>query len=583
MYNFFHHPKSSVIRTLSGGFLLVLVPVMILCSAFGYWGMNNMHSEVEHSYRSSTQLIAQEFGSELMRLQTMAATVLIDDEAVRLSNAAGDTSSLYEFACFGSRLRLQFVSEYLNADAAVIFPAQKRVVSSKRGVEHASAYSLEKMKKYGPPFSSWAIRLSLRDPSTECLSILIGYVREGQSRPIVLIEIDEKSLIGHLSDLFQNDKQKQAPFFIDPSGKSICLDKSGFLDSSVMEAAARQYQVSGRVDAFTCSVKKAKVRVVPSIMPNVNCIVGVAFSEEEALMPIIRMLWMLYAVLTFSVFAGASYLLLANRKVYTPVHILIDSMQKVAVGDFSIRAVISEKGEFRMMAEQFNHMVEQLDLLLKEKYLSEVKLKKAQLRFLQSQINPHFLYNCLFGVYNMIKSGELDTASNMTIYLAQYYQLGAHLEERNIPIGQELQHIQLYMNILKLRRPGWLDFTYTVEEGLNGLEIPSLSLQTIVENAITHAFNGTQKKCGLRIAIFRHREKIVFRVEDNGSGISETDLKKIRARMYDSSDGGDIHGLKSVFDRMRLMFGEQVDMQVTPLAPHGTRVEVHIPERRADG
>lgn len=576
--------RSSIIRTMTGGFLLVIVPVMVLCAVSGYLGMRNMRQEEEHSYLSNIHLISDKFSARLKELQMMAATFIIDDEAIELSNTPVEKVNLWQFSQFEKKLSLYFSSQFISADVITVFPAQGVVVSTQYGVEQISSYSLlNNLLQTGPESLTWALRPSCLNPDRQCLSISMGYIDKGQSRPLMIIEIDEQVLTEQLKDLFQENVEVQSSFLIDPNGKSVRLDRQRILGSGIIEKLWNQYRRDGIPKSYSCWSGGSKLRVVPSILPDYNCIVGVAFDENEILMPVIRMIWLIIIILIFGTLMGAGYLRLAYQKVYFPVCTLVTAMRQVAVGDFTVRADVKGKGEFVLMAGQFNNMAEQLDKLLREKYLAEIKLKKAQLKFLQNQINPHFLYNSLFCLYNMIKSDDLDNAADMAIYLGQYYRIGARFNERDITVQQETENISLYVKIQQLRLSDRLEYSCRIEPGLEKVLIPSLSLQTIVENAMIHAFKTYPGQCILRISVFRREEKIILLVEDNGTGIGKEQLLKIQSQMQQPEEGDDIHGLQNVYCRMQLMFGEQAAMEVTPATPHGTRVQIEIPARGKEG
>lgn len=574
--------RSHLVRILCGGFLMVIVPVLILCIVSNFMALRNLRQEMENSYLNSIQLVAERFAERLNELQVTMAAFLINDDAVRLSSRQAEDTGLYEFVQFESPLELSFSSQFMPVNAISVFPDQGLAVSTEDGVERLSQYpGLSDLASLEEESWFWALRPSYRDPEKTCLSIVVGYVHAEQSRPIMIVEMEEKDLIDQLETLLQESIQIRSAFFVDPFGNSVRFDKSGSISDASIRALWEQVDQGAEPAALSVNEEGEHLRLVPSHIPGSNCIIGIAFNETEVLRPVLIMVWLIVFILIFSAMAAVAYLLWTFRAIYGPVQQLLSGMRRVASGDLNVQVRIKGNDEFAAMAEQFNSMVQQLDKLLKEKYLSEVRLKKAQMKFLKSQINPHFLYNTLFGVYNMIKSEELDDAAEMVIYLGQYYQIGAHLEEEKLTVSQEMNNIELYLKIHQIRTRGRLEYQCTIADGLEDFAIPSLSLQTVVENSVTHAFRAHQQQERILVRVFREEGWIVLLVEDNGSGISPEEKQKVLDRLH-QPDGEEVHGLQNVYLRMQLMFGDEVEVQVASVEPHGTRIVLRIPVEKEE-
>lgn len=574
-----HIFQSAMVRTLSGGFLLVIVPVLLLCSLSGYWAMQNLRTEVENSYQSNIQLISSEFSERLRQVQLLCATLFVDDEVVSLSAGSEDQVNLWKFGQFQERLKLNFSSQFFTTNVLVIFPKQDIVVSLSDGVERLEQYpSLSDLGTGGQVESTWRLRPSYRNPDSRALSHIMGYIDPSQSRPIVVIEIDENVLTNQLNDFFQENVQVQASFFIDPTGNTACRDAFDIADEGQLQALWQDYRQRAQLEPRSVNINGHKFRIVPAVLENFNCMVGIMFDEGEVLMPVTHMIWLLILILLFGTAAGIGYLFLSYRRIYAPVRRLVKGMDGVAKGDFSIQVTPAAADEIGLVTKQFNRMVSQLDTLLKERYLSEVKLKKAQYRFLQSQINPHFLYNSLFGLYNMIKSDQLDEAADLSIYLGQYYQISAQPGQQTIPLEREMENIRLYLKIHQIRMAGKLTYDCSIQPGFESFLIPSLSLQTLVENAVTHAFQKFSEPGILEVRAYTEEGFLLLRVKDNGSGLQQQKLREILQRMEQpEQDDNEIHGVENVYRRLLLMFGESAGIKIEPVTPHGTSITMCIP------
>lgn len=574
--------QSTIVRTVFVGFLLIIVPLTLLSSICLGWGAEHLQDEMTRSYYHSVTIVSESLSDSLLTLQNTAATYLLDDECIRLSALSAAKPNYFSFARFHSRIRQQFLSSFLDADMICVFPAQKLAVSTKNGVEHLSSYPLlADLEEVGRAQPVWALRPSCRDPAKQCLSIVIGYVHAAQTRPVIILEISQEALDSQLSDLLPESSGVQASFFLDCQGAWTASDPSGYLTSAVIEGVPGHME---RGAIFSAAESNGKhLRIVPVQMEDIRCVLGIAFDEQVILAPVTFMRYVLIGLLITGFLFTTAYLLHSYRKVYIPIQTLVSSMERLALGELSVRVDQKLKGEFLVLAENFNSTAQQLETLVKEKYLAEVKLKSAQVNFLRSQINPHFLYNSLFNLYNMIKSQDLDNAADMAIYLGQYYRIGAHLDKQELTLAQEVENILPYLKIHQIRMGGCLDFTCDIQPGLEDFEIPCLSLQSLVENSITHAFNKIQKTAYLKIQAVREGDFVALSVEDNGSGIDEAAKETILRRLENYDEEGEVHGLQNIYARLRLLHGERVSLSIEPAAPRGTRVCLRIPNTKGSG
>lgn len=573
--------QSTIVRTVFVCFLLTIVPITFLCSACLDWGAGLLQDEVTHSYYSSTKIVSDSLSDNLITLQNAAAAYLLDDECITLSGISASKPNLYFFAKFNSRVKQQFLSSFLDADMICVFPAQSLAVSTKNGVEHLSSYPLlTDLENLGDKHPVWAFRPSYRDPNERCLSIVIGYVHAAQTRPIIILEIDEKALSAQLSNLLSKNSGVQASFFQDYQGAWTSFDPDGYLIQPSINGLLEH--IEDVPSFYSTESKGTHLRIVPVRMDDIRCVLGLAFDEQSVLAPVIFMRHALIGILVTGSLFTVAYLLRGYRKVYIPTQTLVSSMERLALGDLSVRVEQKQKGEFQILAEHFNSTAQKLETLVKEKYQADVKMKNAQMNFLRSQINPHFLYNSLFNLYNMIKSQDLDNAADMAVYLGQFYRIGAHLDKQELTLGQEVENIIPYLKIHQIRMGGSLDFNCDIQAGLEAFEIPCLSLQSLVENAITHAFTKTGKNAYLNIQAVREGDFVLLSVEDNGSGIDSDTREDILRRLQNSDDDGVFHGLQNVYARLRLLHGEQVSISIEAVPSGGTRVCLQIPDKKGE-
>lgn len=571
---------SSIIRTIIIGFLFVIIPVMLLYLFSAYKNMKSMQNEVRQSYSTSIKLISNQLSDRLRDLEATSASLLVDRDVVNLSADNPINPNLYEFAQFHERLSTHLNSKYIEANVTFFFPAQKLAVSTKYDVEFFYKYhTIGKWEE----MSSWAIRQSLRDPNEYCLSYVLGYVSAKQTMPIIAIEISEKELVKQLASLFEDSNQITSCFLLDFSGKSIYAGQLPFTDlDDLPDFTGNKWNNINEEDATPFEYVNNNIYYTGfvSTIGNTPCGVGILLNESEMYKPIKQIVFFITIILIFMIVTTTIYIIYAFRSIYKPFNQLLYAMEKVGNGDFTVRAITYNNSEFSQMSNCFNKMTEDLNKLLSEKYINQMKLKDAQVRFLKSQINPHFLYNSLFSLYNMIESNDLTNASDMAIYLGRYYQRSAHFAQNNITFAEEIENTKMYLDIYRLRTQGKLQYNFKIDDTLMQFKIPVLSIQTIAENAITHAFQTSTSLINqINIFVLKDMDNVIISVEDNGTGISKEDKEHIIEHINIPLNSESTHGLQNVYSRLKIMFGENITIQIisNDKQEHGSKITFIIP------
>lgn len=220
---------------------------------------------------------------------------------------------------------------------------------------------------------------------------------------------------------------------------------------------------------------------------------------------------------------------LVYRQIQHPINELVLKMQDIRSGNFSSRLKAKRRDEFQTVFLGFNEMAERIQVLIEKVYEEKLRLKEAELKQLQSQINPHFLYNCLFYIKNMAKLGEDEQVAAMALNLGEYFRYTTRLENPLTTIREEVKFLRNYLNIHRLRKP--MSYEVNISEDLMEVSIPRLFIQPLVENAIIHGIEKSDKEREIRIQGFFISGGFVITVEDSGDGLDPETLEKLREKM----------------------------------------------------
>lgn len=256
---------------------------------------------------------------------------------------------------------------------------------------------------------------------------------------------------------------------------------------------------------------------------------------------------------------------------------LNDSFKQVQEGDTRVNLPNEAKDEIGVLYDNYNEMMEYTNALLDEKYKMGLHLKNAELKALQSQINPHFLYNTLDMVNWLAYSGRTEEIHTAVISLSKYYRLILNKGQDTLTLGEELLHVRYYIKIQEIRFPDKLEYIEEVEESILDSIVPKIILQPLVENAIQHGIWEKKEKSG-RILIrgYEQAGKAYVQILDDGIGMDEHTL----AHVMDGSlrTTGSSYGVKNVHARLQMMFGEEYGLSYQSREGEGTCVTLCFPK-----
>ena len=261
-----------------------------------------------------------------------------------------------------------------------------------------------------------------------------------------------------------------------------------------------------------------------------------------------------------------------------PIERLRQVTGAVAHGDFEARAETVGPSEIAELSGSVNDMTVHLEAMVSKIKEDESKMRHAELRLLQEQINPHFLYNTLDTIVWLIESDSTDEAVDMVVSLSQFFRLVLSHGAEYISIREEEQHIRSYLKIQQARYHDILDYEINIDPAIYPYKILKLTLQPLVENALYHGIKYKRAMGKITITGSMQERRIVFTVMDNGVGMDAGKLERLRReieRPCKDTEGG--FGLANVNERIRMYFGDYYGMQIDSVQGQGTTVTVTIP------
>lgn len=270
--------------------------------------------------------------------------------------------------------------------------------------------------------------------------------------------------------------------------------------------------------------------------------------------------------------------------VSNPLNKLTKLMKRVEKGDFEVDLPINKNDEVGILANSFNSMIQEINQLIKKNYQFELRQKDAELYALQSQINPHFMYNTLETIGYAVEEEETEAVVKMVTLLGRMLRYSLNNKEKLVPISLEVGHMNDYLTIQKFRFEDRIEFTIYEELDTNLYFTPKFIVQPLIENAIKYGLEQHQTTI-IEISISKSNEReIILIVKDNGPGIEEKTLAKLNESLKTDpmARRDSKFGLINVHARIAMIFGETYGLQVKSEYTKGTEVIVNIPALTID-
>lgn len=296
------------------------------------------------------------------------------------------------------------------------------------------------------------------------------------------------------------------------------------------------------------------------------------------------MIQLIIAVVVLSL--GMLYFLLAksrklSNRIVDPIDRICERLEAIGKGSLLVCDPIqAEVEEVQLLTDGIENMVGHLKRLIDKNTEQEKQRRRTELALLQAQINPHFLYNTLDTIVWLIESREISESVKMVSSLSNFFRFSLSRGKNVITIAEEAQHIRSYLEIQQMRYRDLMEYNIDIPDHLENYTLPKLTLQPLVENALYHGIKNKRRK-GLISVTCREQENIlILEVADDGAGMTEERLKQMQETLTEGKREG--FGLRTVHQRIQILFGEEYGLSLESGPDIGTKVFVKIPKQTSE-
>lgn len=562
--------------------ILLLMPILLLYSFSNRTANEVIQEEIQTSNLNRLSFFLYQLDSAIENLSMFPVILSLDphirDFVERADAAAGDR--LKAESRIVEKLGLQSVSSSWSNDLTMFIPKDRKVISTNiylNGADRRGAWT-------DRIHTEWTYE---QDASRgDSIGTFVREIGEptkvrsfAQARAVYQVRFPVQNL-GNLLDVYKKDKQSD-PFLYHPAQEPILNSTS--VPSAVSaigqrlrgEALADSGQLRMEIDGQEVLVSYVKSRQLGWFLVDY-------VPEQRILSPIAKTRNLFYGSMGLLLAMGVLASFLLYRNVQIPIKNIIRSVQRMKRGDLSARIEYRSKNEFEYLIQRFNEMAERIQTLVEVVYAEKISSREAALKQLQSQINPHFLYNSLFFMINSAKMEDRDAVIAMGENLAEFYRYTTRVENQSVKLKDELELVDHYLSIQNLRMQR-LAYGISVPEAMLGERVPRLILQPVVENAVIHGIE--HQPGGGRIAITGEQDETFNRivVEDNGKGMTDEELRQLLAKLRQPMSEEIGCGVWNVHHRLSYQFGADSGLSFEHVPGGGLRVVLSWRRSPEDG
>ncbi|MFD2333431.1 sensor histidine kinase [Cohnella sp. GCM10020058] len=579
----------SILVKLIVTFLIVIAPMYGIGAAINSWGGERVRSEVYHSLQSQESFYLETFENEITRMENLLREYVNDEDLVSLGILP---DSLTEFQKLGAFKRLQqrliFLKEssvYISRVSVYIPPIGKTISDESMAEEltqdRLRLLKTDLLKQPKPLFYHDEGDYYLREYYPNSL-------HDDKRDPMFVLELELSlpELQRYLASVTNYEGAGGAILQGDADLVHIGNEQAFAAISSTIRHRLEMDAIESDADhSFTDTIRFGGQRylTVSSYSASLKMTL-LSFIPERAVLGTLDQyrvyLWLISAVALVVIVVFSYYM---YRLIHRPLSKLVRAFGKVETGDLQVAFVSNRSDEFQYLFDRFNGMVARLNTLIFEVYEQKISAQASELKQLQSQINPHFLYNSFYLLYRMTKAHDYDNATRFTKYLGDYFQYMTRTGSQEVTLANELSHARVFADIQSIRFGNRIAFRMQdLPAKFADVVVPRLILQPVVENVYQHGFSEGHEGRFLSVE-FEEKETdaglptlaIVF--EDNGKGMDDETLDKWQALLGGASRPEETTGMYNVHRRLSLWFGADGGVEIAQREGGGLRVSVRIP------
>jgi two-component system, sensor histidine kinase YesM len=550
-------------------FCMIILPIMILGIYLYNWSYQNATKEISRNSIVQLTSYLDDLNREIEWLEIQQYDILQESKLNKLAFTWDTMTNIEKKSHVHDMLHRLTSIKNTNAyikDIYIHLPSISKTISAVNAVQDMDE------KTYQNVMTSMTYNGNRMSVIGDQLAISAASISTNQSNQpdiVVQIELDKQKMIDVLDAI--NLYPKSATFLYS-NQEELFLSSGDNLEA--VEKDLLQH-VSNRKDFITKN--DSTYQINQSYSPALDLYVISFIPKEIVRKPLKKFstwAWLFAITLVVAIFIY-SYAIFTF--VHKPLLQLVKGFKRMEEGILDEIIVHKKEDEFGFLYERYNKMLYKLQRLIDQDYKQKLMMQKAELKQLQSQINPHFLYNSFFILHSLAKTEDIERIEMFTKMLGEYFRYITRNGESNVTLKDEIKHARMYTEIQSLRFSRRIQVQFDeLPKEMEEVKVPKLIIQPIIENAFEHSLEKMTQIGFLRVSFKKEENYICIIIEDNGNVLSENSLKALNDYVKDTDAQQETTGVINIHRRIALTFGEKSGLHFEKSEWNGLKVIVRI-------
>lgn len=555
MCRFFRDFSQSVFIRIMLIFFVAMIPIVSLSYYVYFYGSNLTNKEIAKSFSVKSEYVIESLEKEVDRINYLLYNCMRDKDL-------NDLSALPDMDAFEKYLAVQRLTErivtikdssLLLRDVTISIRSLGYHLSAESGMLKIAGQEYEALWKTQKKSEAGIIAYN---HAHHIISYPVLYENGTQMEPPFVIDavLSDQAIVEQIhataiqddAEICFTDKNKQLLFY---DGK----ENAEIFDEYIQQINQGANLPTSELTFNKVLGKKVNASYVYSDYFDMMLLQIVTDNIYLSNLAIYRWILILLTIITVGMIILFSAMI--YRTIQKPIVKLLSAIEQVRKGNFSTRVTYRCSNELQLLIDGFNHMLDSIEMLMEKVYKQEILTRRAELKQLQAQIDPHFLFNSFFMLKTMLKCGYLEEADQFIQHLGSYYQYVTHNENEHATLEEELDHAIAYSNIQMMRFKRSFEVQFgTLASEWRDKQVPRLILQPFIENTIEHGIKNNRKKTLVQVSFENHASVLIIRISDTGGAISAEQVEKMNALLQDENS---LSAVVNIHHRLRIMHGTQ--------------------------
>ncbi|GGI46561.1 histidine kinase [Paenibacillus marchantiophytorum] len=557
-------------------FILILVPLFIIGYSIYNWGITTVKTEITNSLSAQTDFYKTNLEKELQRIRILQYDILND---ASLNELAVASLSLSDYDRDMNLNRVQQRIDAIKGSSRYIAEVKVVIPGIHKSINTPSILDMNEKDSdlvlQSPSMSILKLNYVNQQIILNSDSSNIGKTSDNTPLFYIFILLSETEISKMLEEM-QTYEGSGSILFSTSNELVIESSSNKVLSQEMRSSLVRHQDVNFNIkNILELNKKQYYVNVTTMDQVGLTLVRYTPIAQVFQKIDHYRTLFWIFSCTTLiiiCIFSISTY-----RFIHRPLSKLVKAFYRVEKGDITVEIKHNHQDEFKHIYERFNSMLSNLNSLIDQVYRQKILLQHAELKQLQTQITPHFLYNSFFILNRWIQRGYTEEAITFSKQLGSYFQFVTRSAAEEIPLAREVEHARTYTDIQTMRFSNRIQSEFAeLPEKLGHMMVPRLLLQPIIENAFAHGLEDMEVGGRLVVSFDLVENELHLSIEDNGKNLLDHDLENMKRQLNCEDEHVEITGLLNIHRRIRLKFGKMSGIEVCRGELGGLKVTMRI-------